>query len=163
MADSEEREFPSPFDFNAFAPVTLVELRMRILSGAIRAKPLWWEKVNDPEIVAKWRAEIVEQDRAAVERFWGGAERLQDTLHTDEDGWVPKQWPRDPINDAQLDYIFEELKWAASRRDEATGIFVGFDWPAGASFRELILKSRKPPFTECMSRARSSPRNSQSS
>ena len=123
MADSEEREFPSPFDFNAFAPVTLVELRMRILSGVIRAKHLWWEKVHDSEIVAKWRAEIVEQDRVAVERLWGGEERMKDTVYIGGQGH-PKQWPRDPINDTQLDYIFKELKWAASRRDEATGIFV---------------------------------------
>ena len=111
-------KFPSPFRFNAFEPITLVELRMRFYSGKIRSKPLWWEKVHDSEIVAKWHAEIVEQDRVAVERLWGGEERLVNW----EDG--AKKWPRERITPAQLDYIFQELKYEAARRDPETGIFV---------------------------------------
>ncbi|TFK85153.1 hypothetical protein K466DRAFT_588338 [Polyporus arcularius HHB13444] len=36
--------FPSPFEFNARDPLTLVELRMHNLSGMIRQKARWWEK-----------------------------------------------------------------------------------------------------------------------
>lgn len=35
-----------------------------------------------------------------------------------------KKWPRDTITDAQLDYIFDQLKYEASQRDPSTGIFV---------------------------------------
>ena len=131
-------EFPSPFDWNLREPITLVELRMRQLSGCIRAKPRWWEKVHDDAIVDKWRTEIVEQDCALVEWFWGGKERFRHSfdVRLDWDGEEsedeerhgqsgPKTWPRDPITDVQLDYIFAELKHAASERDPETGIFVG--------------------------------------
>ncbi|KAI0737515.1 hypothetical protein C8Q80DRAFT_1114990 [Daedaleopsis nitida] len=108
--------FPSPFVFNKRELVTLVELRMRQFSGKIRAKPNWWEKVNDDAIVAKWREEIVEQDRVFVDQLWGGEQRM-------EYGNGEKQWPRDPITDAQLNYIFDELRHEAERRDPETGIF----------------------------------------
>ena len=119
MAEELENStgFPSPFDFNGFLPLTLVELRMRLYSGEIREKPFWWDKIHDAAIVAKWREEIVESDRAEVERLWGGQARF-------EDGHGEKQWPRDPITDAQLEYIFEELRHEASKRDAHTGVFV---------------------------------------
>ena len=134
--------FPSAFDWELRMPITLVELRMRQLSGRIQAKPRWWEKVHDDEIVAKWRTEIVEQDRALVEKLWGGEERFKDAIERtqdedNEDGDSehgrdgqemfqpgPKKWPRDPITDAQLDYIFAALRHAASERDSESGIFV---------------------------------------
>ncbi|RDX46301.1 hypothetical protein OH76DRAFT_1407017 [Lentinus brumalis] len=108
--------FTSPFNFVNRDPTTLVELRMRRFSGKIRSKPDWWEKVNDPAIVEKWRAEIVEQDRELVDRLWGGEERF---IYRDGG----KKWPREPITQAQVDYIFDELKYEASRRDPETGIF----------------------------------------
>ena len=111
------RRFPSPFLFIPRQPVTLVELRMRTFSGTIRSKPNWWTKVHDPEIVAKWRQEMIEQDRATVDRLWGGEKRF-------ECGSGEKKWPRDPITDAQLDYIFDQLTYEAGRYDEATGIVV---------------------------------------
>ncbi|KAI0323563.1 hypothetical protein GY45DRAFT_602048, partial [Cubamyces sp. BRFM 1775] len=109
-------EFPSPFFFKEREPVTLVELRMRTLSGLIRSKPNWWTKVNDADIVAKWQQEMVDQDRATVDQLWGGEERF-------EHGRGEKQWPRDPITDAQLAYIFDQLRYEAGRYDEVTGIF----------------------------------------
>ncbi|QRW06173.1 hypothetical protein RhiLY_05172 [Ceratobasidium sp. AG-Ba] len=39
----------------------LVELEMVELSRALRSKPSWWTKFRDPEILAKWRAEALEQ------------------------------------------------------------------------------------------------------
>ncbi|KAI0716774.1 hypothetical protein C8Q76DRAFT_417198 [Earliella scabrosa] len=132
--------FPSAFDWELGTPITLVELRMRQLSGRIQAKPRWWEKVYDDAIVARWRTEIVEQDRALVETLWGGEERFNDEIERNrdadsadedsEDGRDgqtlpagPKKWPRDPITDAQLDYIFAALRHAASERDSESGIF----------------------------------------
>ncbi|KAL1941005.1 hypothetical protein VTO73DRAFT_7641 [Trametes versicolor] len=110
-------EFPSPFIFKGnHIPITLVELRMRRFSGMIRAKLGWWEKVHDTELGAKWRAEMVEQDRSAVNTFWGGEGRY-------DYGRGEKKWPRDTITDAQLDYIFDQLKYEASQRDPTTGIF----------------------------------------
>ncbi|KAI0663680.1 hypothetical protein C8Q70DRAFT_1042365 [Cubamyces menziesii] len=89
---------------------------MRTLSGVIRSKPNWWSKVRDASIVTKWRQEIVNQDRTIVDKLWGGDERF-------EHGDGEKKWPRDPITDAQLAYIFDQLEYEASRYDEATGIF----------------------------------------
>ncbi|KAI0750447.1 hypothetical protein C8Q74DRAFT_1374035 [Fomes fomentarius] len=97
-------------------PITLVELRMRQFSGKIRSKPNWWEKVKDAAIVAKWRQEIVDQDRQLVDKLWGGEEYF-------EHGDGEKKWPRDPITAAQIDYIFVELEHVASQRDPKTGIF----------------------------------------
>ncbi len=115
--DAPPPEFPSPFVFNNREPITLVELRMRRFSGIIRAKPVWWEKVRDAELVAKWRAEMVEQDRVSVDSLWSGEGRF-------DYGSGEKQWPRDPLTDAQLDYIFTQLKHEADKRDPATGIYV---------------------------------------
>ncbi|RDX46990.1 hypothetical protein OH76DRAFT_1485045 [Lentinus brumalis] len=85
------RDFPSPFDFQEREPVTLVELRMRFFSGKVHQKPRWWEKINDPAIAAKWRAEMVEHDRLQVELFWG-SEKHFDIRQPGE-----KRWPRDPM------------------------------------------------------------------
>ncbi|KAI0708785.1 hypothetical protein C8T65DRAFT_576237 [Cerioporus squamosus] len=115
-ASKKSYHFPSPFRFQRRDPCTLVELRMHYLSGKIRSKPNWWEKVNDAALVAKWQQEMVDQDRAAVEAVWGLEERLPHRYTT-------KHWPRDLITDAQLDYIFDELRYVASRRDELTGIY----------------------------------------
>ena len=112
-----DHEFPSPFVLTEREPITLVELRMRTLSGVIRSKPNWWSKVRDASIDTKWRQENVNQDRTIVDKLWGGDERF-------EHGDGEKKWPRDPITDAQLAYIFDQLEYEASRYDEATGIFV---------------------------------------
>ncbi|KDQ52810.1 hypothetical protein JAAARDRAFT_39798 [Jaapia argillacea MUCL 33604] len=108
--------FPSPFTYsNNSTPLTLIELRMRTLSGQIRDKPQWWEKVYDTTITSKWRSEAIAQDAILVDELWGG-EKAKNV------GRGEKRWPKDKINDAQLDYIFEELKWFATQRDEQTGI-----------------------------------------
>ncbi|TFK79080.1 hypothetical protein K466DRAFT_606414 [Polyporus arcularius HHB13444] len=56
---------------------------------------------------------MVEYDRVAREKEW---DESRDDFHG------PKRWPRDALTDAQLDYVFAELKHAASQRDEKTGI-----------------------------------------
>ncbi|KAI0634693.1 hypothetical protein C8Q77DRAFT_1054929 [Trametes polyzona] len=107
--------FPSPFTFILNNPVPLVELRLRRFARTIREKPRWWEKVHDPVIVARWTREIVEHDRACIDELWGGERRF-------DAGSGEKQWPRDPITEAQLRYLFDELRFYASQRDEETGI-----------------------------------------
>ena len=146
--------FPTPFTFHDFEPVTLVELRMRFYSCTIRAKPLWWEKVHDPAIVAKWRAEILEHDIETRERLWGGVKYFSvrevrgPAPPDDEDGDADpdvdddddprgpvKQWPRDPVTGAQLDYIIDSLKYAATKREQETGMFVSSSPPCPSSAR----------------------------
>ncbi|TBU59743.1 hypothetical protein BD310DRAFT_905697 [Dichomitus squalens] len=111
-----ELEFRSPFEAITRDPLTLIELRMRWFSGKIRAKPTWWKKVYDEEIVTKWCKEIIEHDAAMVERFWSGDEYWKT-------GRGEKQWPRDKITNVQLNYLFDELRYDASRYDDETGIF----------------------------------------
>ncbi|TBU59755.1 hypothetical protein BD310DRAFT_924125 [Dichomitus squalens] len=114
MAESKPA-FTSPFAPNDRTPITLVELRMRSFSGKIRCKPDWWKKVYDEEIVTKWRQEIIEHDAIMVDKFWGGDEYY-------DSGEGEKQWPREKISDAQLNYVVDELRYEAGQYDEATGI-----------------------------------------
>ncbi|CDO72662.1 hypothetical protein BN946_scf184985.g81 [Trametes cinnabarina] len=141
--------FPSPFRFNSREPITLVELRMHWLLGMVRSKPQWWEKVNDPAIVAKWRREIVDEDAKPVEKLWGGEERFNY-------GRGEKQWPRDPITDAQLDYVLDELKYEASRRDSQTGIYATAI-PKVYESRSLILRDVKAALISGVSALESTP------
>ncbi|MGW3496808.1 DUF4246 domain-containing protein [Streptomyces sp. NPDC001020] len=57
--------FPLPFQASrsiSFAtPRTLRELQMMECSAHIRAKPGWFDKMNDPDIVARWTQEAVTQ------------------------------------------------------------------------------------------------------
>ncbi|MEV0095410.1 DUF4246 domain-containing protein [Streptomyces sp. NPDC050738] len=57
--------FPLPFQASrsiSFAtPRTLRELQMMRCSAHIRAKPEWFDKMNDPDIVARWTQEAVSQ------------------------------------------------------------------------------------------------------
>ncbi len=115
-------EFPSPFDLcSGQLPTTLIELRIRWLSGTIREKPQWWDKVFDQAIVDKWRDEIVEQDAAMVDSFWGGDELNEER--------VEKQWPREEITKRQLNYLFAELQYLATQRIPETGIQVSVHRP----------------------------------
>ncbi|KAI0750522.1 hypothetical protein C8Q74DRAFT_1320424 [Fomes fomentarius] len=96
--------FRTPYEFHKRDLVTLVELRMRKFSNIIRQKPRWWEGVNDSAHVARWRAMLVKLDQRRQKSF--GAQPC----------------PCQPITDDQLDYVFDELKWAASQVESTTGI-----------------------------------------
>lgn len=65
------------------------------VSYAIRSQPLWWEKCKDQEIQAKWKKEAMEQN------IRNG--RLQE---------------------AEVDYLLDELANYEKMRDEKTGIQV---------------------------------------
>lgn len=92
-------EFPFPFtnreDINGSSDpaLPLVDLRMIELSYALRCKPSWWTKINDPEIRSKWEEEASEQ------------KILGDELGEDEIEWV-----------------LDELEDYAKMRDDVTGI-----------------------------------------
>jgi hypothetical protein len=61
-----QKPFPSPFSFfqdygSGMPAATARELRMMYLSQSIREKPAWREKMQDPDIVAKWTQEAIAQ------------------------------------------------------------------------------------------------------
>ncbi|KDQ59185.1 hypothetical protein JAAARDRAFT_192720 [Jaapia argillacea MUCL 33604] len=125
-------EFPSPFmPINNLDFLTLKEFRLRALTSQILEKPNWWQKVHDGTIIAKWRKEFVEQDAEMVKSMW--RVRTQEDINAaiaeaGDDGDVDwqefrrKRWPRDPLNEVQLDYVFDNLRWLAEQRDANTGI-----------------------------------------
>lgn len=130
MADTElptDPHFPTPFAPVLRLPTLLLEKRIRRFAREIKEKPRWWDKVRDPENVARWRREAVEHDAKMVEELWGG-DQLYETFLPDPNNeyrQVEKKWPRDPITDAQLCYLFDELRYHADQRDTDTGIYVG--------------------------------------
>ncbi|KAL1945621.1 hypothetical protein VTO73DRAFT_1623 [Trametes versicolor] len=127
MADTElstDPHFPTPFAPVLRLPTLLLEQRIRRFAREIKEKPRWWDKVRDPENVARWRREAVEHDAKMVEELWGG-DQLYETFLPDPNNeyrQVEKKWPRDPITDAQLCYLFDELRYHADQRDTDTGI-----------------------------------------
>lgn len=55
-------EFPGPWDATDYGegpePYTRIELRMMAASGAVRDKPEWQRKAQDPVITGRWRKEL---------------------------------------------------------------------------------------------------------
>ncbi|KDQ59187.1 hypothetical protein JAAARDRAFT_33915 [Jaapia argillacea MUCL 33604] len=127
-------EFPSPFTAgNDMDFLTLKEFRLWTLTSQILEKPNWWQKVHDETIVAKWRKEFIDQDVDMVRTMWRVKTREEINAAIaeaaagghDEVDWQEfrrKRWPRDPLNEVQLDYIFDNLRWLAEQRDVNTGI-----------------------------------------
>ncbi|KAM5539734.1 hypothetical protein V8D89_006547 [Ganoderma adspersum] len=132
MDSTPSAKLPSPFEFNSRHPIPLLELRMWKLSGQHQAQ--------------LWREEMVEQDAAIVDRFWGGPKRLEWDLSTTGE----RQWPRSKITDAQLDYIFDQLRYEATRYDVATGIFATAV-PKVYESRSLIPATLKVPLVDGVS------------
>ncbi|KAI0773250.1 hypothetical protein BD413DRAFT_540353 [Trametes elegans] len=139
---AENKMFPSPFAPIYCEPVPLLELRLRRFSGEIKEKPRWWDKVRDPAIVARWWGEVVEHDRKMVDELWGG-----EKWYAVGDDEHPKHWPRDPITEAQLDYLFGELEYDAGQRDAKTGIS-GTAIPMICESSTLIAPSLKQTIRE---------------
>ncbi|KAF8601405.1 hypothetical protein BDV93DRAFT_558487, partial [Ceratobasidium sp. AG-I] len=54
----------------------LVELEMTRLSAAIRLKPSWWTKLNDPEVLGRWRTEALQQAVHMKESHVGCYDRI---------------------------------------------------------------------------------------
>jgi len=56
--DGNKERFPHAIaDFFATSGITVRELRMLDFMNQITDKPRWWVKMNDGEIVARWRNE----------------------------------------------------------------------------------------------------------
>ncbi|KDQ59172.1 hypothetical protein JAAARDRAFT_33900 [Jaapia argillacea MUCL 33604] len=125
-------EFPSPFmPINNLDFLTLKEFRLRALTSQILEKPNWWQKVHDGTIVAKWRKEFIDQDSEMVKEMWRVRTQEEIDAAFDEVGddgrfnWPEfrkKRWPRDPLKELELDYVFDNLRWLAEQRDANTGI-----------------------------------------
>ncbi|KAG9073104.1 hypothetical protein KI688_000891 [Linnemannia hyalina] len=71
---------------------SFTQLLVRAASNTIREKPDWWIKLNNPEIVAKWRQEFLDTNAGRELRF--------------------------QMTDKQIDYLVKELQWYAERRQE---------------------------------------------
>ncbi|KAK3827305.1 MAG: hypothetical protein J3R72DRAFT_457161 [Linnemannia gamsii] len=87
---------PHPWTGNDYAcgfpPTLLPELTLRAASNTIREKPNWWTKLHRPEIVGRWRQELLNACNEREARF--------------------------RITEDQLDYLFKELEWLAGKREE---------------------------------------------
>ncbi|KAG9019805.1 hypothetical protein FRB90_005953 [Tulasnella sp. 427] len=71
----------------------VVDLRMIELSYALRGKPSWWTKIKNPVIRSNWKAEALQHEIKGAK-----------------------------LNEAEVDWVFDELEDYATMRDEGTGI-----------------------------------------
>ncbi|KIO23098.1 hypothetical protein M407DRAFT_27425 [Tulasnella calospora MUT 4182] len=93
-------DFPIPFtefdDRLSHTPLTLSDLRLQEISYALRCKPSWWTKYKNPEILAKWRAELLDHESKVEES--------------------------EQLSEQEIDYVLAELDGYDKMRDESTGI-----------------------------------------
>lgn len=102
--------FPKPFDEpnSVFTtPRTLREIQMMRCSAAIRAKPGWYRKMTDPDIVDRWTREAVDQGMTPAQVRYVLAElahydRLRDTDTGIEVSAVDGVWQSDRLIDDTL-------------------------------------------------------------
>ncbi|KAI0822393.1 hypothetical protein BC628DRAFT_1337848 [Trametes gibbosa] len=97
--DEDDLHFPTPFAPVLRQPTLLLEQRIWRFAREVKEKPCWWEKVHDPDIVARWTQEIVEHDRKLVDEFWGGEKR--NLAYT----------PKEGSNPAMGDYEIYDKRW----------------------------------------------------
>ncbi|KAI0822358.1 hypothetical protein BC628DRAFT_1316713 [Trametes gibbosa] len=121
--DEDDLHFPTPFAPVLRQPTLLLEQRIWRFAREVKEKPCWWEKVHDPDIVARWTQEIVEHDRKLVDEFWVARSAIWPTLPRRDYEIYDKRWPRDPMTEAQLKYLFDELRYDAAQREPETGIY----------------------------------------
>ncbi|MGV9409471.1 DUF4246 domain-containing protein [Nocardia sp. NPDC003693] len=104
-------EFPLPFgSFRALRPPalrTLREVEMMRLSAEIRAKPRWFEKMDDAEIAGRWSREAAEQGLTAAQIAYVLAElrhyaALRDASTGLEVTAVDGVWQSDDLIGAEL-------------------------------------------------------------
>ncbi|KAG8931278.1 hypothetical protein FRC01_001569 [Tulasnella sp. 417] len=69
---------------------------MAEISYALRCKPSWWTKYKDPQILAKWRAELLDHESKVEEN--------------------------EQLSEEEIDYVLAELAGYDKMRDESTGI-----------------------------------------
>ncbi|WP_189830183.1 DUF4246 domain-containing protein [Streptomyces zaomyceticus] len=135
--------FPLPFQASrslSFAtPRTLRELQMMRCSATIRAKPGWFEKMNDAGIVARWTREAVAQGLteaqvrhvlAELEHYAG----LRDARTGVEVSAVDGVWQADTLVDDKLASRLREAVQVLEQVPEAE-----LDWHPGSDGQVLDL------------------------
>ncbi|MCX5414317.1 DUF4246 domain-containing protein [Streptomyces sp. NBC_00059] len=140
---SDLSAFPLPFHASrsiSFAPPrTLRELQMMRCSAHIRAKPGWWDKMNDAEIVARWTQEAVAQGLTEAQVSHVLAElvhyaTLRDARTGIEVSAVDGVWQSDTLIDDKLWSRLREAVQVLEQVPEAEQ-----DWHPGSGGQVLDL------------------------
>ncbi|MGW5135839.1 DUF4246 domain-containing protein [Streptomyces sp. NPDC004135] len=135
--------FPLPFQASrsiAFAtPRTLRELQMMQCSAHIRAKPGWFDKMNDPGIVARWTREAVAQGLTEAQMRYVLAElahyaALRDGRTGIEVSAVDGVWQSDTLIDEELGSRLRKAVQVLEQVPEAER-----DWHPGSDGQVLDL------------------------
>ncbi|MEV0375840.1 DUF4246 domain-containing protein, partial [Streptomyces sp. NPDC050636] len=135
--------FPLPFHASrsiSFAtPRTLRELQMMQCSSHIRAKPGWFDKMNDADIVARWTQEAVAQGLTEAQVRYVLAELLHYAALRDgrtgvEVSAVDGVWQSDTLVDDQLRSRLREAVRVLEQVPEAEQ-----DWHPGSDGQVLDL------------------------
>ncbi|MDG9715141.1 DUF4246 domain-containing protein [Streptomyces sp. DH24] len=135
--------FPLPFQASrsiSFAtPRTLRELQMMQCSAHIRAKPGWFDKMNDAEIVARWTREAVAQGLTEAQVRYVLAElahyaALRDERTGVEVSAVDGVWQSDTLVDDKLRTRLREAVRVLEEVPEAER-----DWHPGSDGQVLDL------------------------
>ncbi|GGW05807.1 DUF4246 domain-containing protein [Streptomyces narbonensis] len=137
--------FPLPFHaarsraLTFATPRTLRELQMIQCSAHIRAKPGWFEKMHDPEIVARWTAEAVAQGLTEAQVRYVLAElahyaALRDGRTGIEVSAVDGVWHSDTLVDDKLNSRLSEAVRVLEEVPEAER-----DWHPGSGGQVLDL------------------------
>ncbi|MGW8882335.1 DUF4246 family protein, partial [Streptomyces mirabilis] len=141
MTDSSA--FPLPFHSSwaiSFAePRTLRELQMMECSAHIRAKPGWFDKMNDAEIVARWTQEAISQGLTEAQiryvlaelAYYGG---LRDERTGIEVSAADGVWHSDTLIDDELRSRLREAVRVLEEVPEAEK-----DWHPGSNGQVLDL------------------------
>ncbi|NNN29448.1 DUF4246 domain-containing protein [Streptomyces sp. S3(2020)] len=135
--------FPLPFQASRsieFAtPRTLRELEMLECSSQIRAKPRWFDKMNDVDIVARWTREAIAQGLTEAQVNYVLAElrhyaALRDARTGIEVSAVDGVWQSDTLIDDKLGMRLREAVQALEQVPEAEQ-----DWHPGSDGLVLDL------------------------
>ncbi|MPY30915.1 DUF4246 domain-containing protein [Streptomyces adustus] len=135
--------FPLPFQASrsiSFAtPRTLRELRMMQCSAHVRAKPGWFDKMNDADIVARWTQEAVAQGLTEAQVRYVLAElahyaELRDGRTGVEVSAVDGVWQSDTLVDDELRSRLREAARVLEQVPEAEQ-----DWHPGSDGQVLDL------------------------
>ncbi|MFI1280919.1 DUF4246 domain-containing protein [Streptomyces sp. NPDC020858] len=135
--------FPMPFHASrsiSFAtPRTLRELEMMQCSSHIRAKPGWFDKMNDAEVVARWTREAVAQGLTEAQVRYVVAElahyaALRDAQTGIEVSAVDGVWQSDTLVDDKLRSRLREAVQVLEQVPEAEQ-----DWHPGSDGQVLDL------------------------
>ncbi|MEU8777339.1 DUF4246 domain-containing protein [Streptomyces sp. NPDC048606] len=135
--------FPLPFHASRSIPFakprTLRELEMMRCSAHLRAKPGWFDKMNDPEIVARWTREAVAQGMTEAQVRYVLAElahyaALRDARTGIEVSAVDGVWQSDSLVDDDLRSRLREAVQVLEEVPEAER-----DWHPGSDGQVLDL------------------------